>query len=98
MQAAGFLLADGAKGWVTMKFEMTRCNQCGSEMLMGANICPSCGQGQTGYRKRLSFRQPRTILAVALATAVLFIFQWLKPPATHTGQITSPPSATVPAR
>jgi len=81
-----------------MKFEMTKCNQCGSEMLMGANICPSCGGKQNGNRQRLSFHQPRTILAVALAVAVLFIFQWLNPRTPHTGQVTSPSALAAPVR
>src|SRR5437868_11308188 len=29
-----------------MKFEMTKCNQCGSGMLMGVTVCPSCGKEQ----------------------------------------------------
>jgi hypothetical protein len=81
-----------------MKFEMTRCNQCGSEMLTGATICPSCGQTQTGYGKRAGLYQPGTMLAVGLAAAVLLIFNWLKPPAPQASQIASPPSVTLPAR
>ena len=81
-----------------MKFEMTKCNQCGSEMLMGANICPSCGGKQNGNRQRLSFHQPRTILAVALAVAVLFIFQWLNPRTPNAGQVTSPSAVAAPVR
>ena len=98
VQAAGFLSAVRAKGWVTMKFEMARCSQCGSEMLMGVNVCPSCGQTQTGYGKRGGLYQPGAMLAVGLAAAVLLVFQWLKPPAPQASQITSPPSVTVPAR
>jgi hypothetical protein len=78
-----------------MKFEMTKCNQCGSEMLMGADICPSCGKQQS--RRGGSF-QPRTLLAVALAAAVLLVFNWIKSPASQTGQITSRPSAARPSR
>jgi len=37
VQAAGFLLCGSLERLVTMKFEMTKCNQCGSEMLMGAD-------------------------------------------------------------
>ena len=81
-----------------MKFEMTRCNQCGCEMLMGASVCPSCGQTQTGYGKRGGLYQPGAMLAVGLAAAVLLVFQWLKPPAPQASQISSPPSVSVPAR
>ena len=58
-----------------MKFEMTRCKYCGSEMLMGATLCPSCGQTQTGYGKRAGFYQPGVVLAVALSAAVLSLLQ-----------------------
>jgi len=61
-----------------MKFEMTRCSQCGSEMLMGATTCPSCGQTQTGYGKRGGFYQPGMILAVVLSAAVILFFNWIK--------------------
>ena len=81
-----------------MKFEMTRWNQCGSEMLMGANICPSCGQTQTGYGKRGGLYQPGTMLAVGLAAAVLLFFSYIKSPAPQANQITSPPSAVLPSR
>jgi hypothetical protein len=59
-----------------MKFEMTKCNQCGSEMLMGADICPSCGKQQSAGRS--ASLQPRTMLAVGLAAAVLLLFNWFK--------------------
>jgi hypothetical protein len=78
-----------------MKFEMTKCNQCGSEMLMGADICPSCGKQQS--RRGGSF-QPRTLLAIGLAAAVLLVFNWFKSPAPQTGRLTSPPSAALPSR
>jgi hypothetical protein len=81
-----------------MKFEMTKCNQCGSEMLMGASVCPSCGQTQTGYGKRGGLYQPGAMLAVGLAAAVLLFFQWLKPPSPQPDQISSSPSVSVPAR
>ncbi len=81
-----------------MKFEMTRCNQCGSEMLMGVSICPSCGQPQTGFGKRGGLYQPGVMLAVGLAAAVLLFFNWIKPPAPQVNPITSPPSVTAPAR
>ena len=81
-----------------MKFEMTRCNQCGSEMLMGVSICPSCGQPHTGVSKPSGFNQPRTMLAIGLAAAVLLIFNWIKSPAPQVSPITSPPSVTAPAR
>jgi hypothetical protein len=77
---------------------MTRCNQCGSEMLMGATVCPSCGQAQTGYGKRGGLYQPGALLAVGLAAAVLLVFQWFKPPPPQPSQISSPPSVSVPAR
>ena len=78
-----------------MKFEMTRCNQCGSEMPMGLTVCPSCGKLQTG---KAGIYQPRTLLAVGLAAAVLLFFNWIKPPASQPSQITSPPSAVLPSR
>ena len=81
-----------------MKFEMTKCSQCGSEMLMGATACPSCGAPQTGYGKRGGLYQPGAMLAVGLAAAVLLVFQWLKPPAPQASQIASPPSVSVPLR
>jgi hypothetical protein len=81
-----------------MKFEMTRCNQCGSEMVMGVTICPSCGRPQTGVSKPDGLTQPRTMLAVGLAAAVLVIFNWFKSPTPQVSQITSPPSVTLPAR
>ena len=81
-----------------MKFEMSRCNQCGSEMLMGVTICPSCGKPQTGLGKPGGLYQPGAMLAVGLAAAVLLIFNWLKPPVPQAGQITSPPVVTLPAR
>ena len=70
VQAAGFLLGGSVEGVVTMKFEMTRCNQCGSEMLMGVTVCPSCGKDQSRGGQSAVY-QPRTLLAVALAAAVL---------------------------
>ncbi|SIO51527.1 hypothetical protein SAMN05443247_06976 [Bradyrhizobium erythrophlei] len=57
-----------------MKFEMTKCNQCGSEMLMGVTICPSCGKPQTGLGKPGGLYTPGTMLAVGLAAAVLLFF------------------------
>ena len=81
-----------------MKFEMTRCNQCGSEMLMGVTICPSCGKPQTGNGKPGGLYTPGTMLAVGLAAAVLLIFNWIKSPAPQVSQVTSPPSVTLPAR
>ncbi len=60
-----------------MKFEMTRCSQCGSEMVVGTTTCPSCGSAQSGYG-RSGIYQPRTLLAVVLAAAVILIFNWLK--------------------
>jgi hypothetical protein len=81
-----------------MKFEMTKCNQCGSEMLMGVTICPSCGKPQTGLGKPGGLYTPGTMLAVGLAAAVLLFFNWIKSPAPQVSQITSPPSATLPSR
>ena len=77
-----------------MKFEMTKCNRCGCEMLMGVEVCPSCGKAQA--RAGDAF-QPRTLLAVVLAVAVLFAFNWMKP-APHANQVSSPPSAILPSR
>ena len=77
------------------QFEMTKCTQCGSEMLMGLTVCPSCGQKQKNARGGGAY-QPRTLLAVMLAAAILFIFNWFK--SAPTGQVTSPPSATLPSR
>jgi hypothetical protein len=81
-----------------MKFEMTRCNQCGSEMLMGVTVCPSCGRPQTGVAKPGGLYQPRPMLAVGLAAAVLLIFNWIKSPAPPANHIASPPSVTSPSR
>ena len=81
-----------------MKFEMTRCVQCGCEMLMGANICPSCGQTQTGYSKRGGLYQPGAMLAVGLAAAVLLFFNWINPRPPHASQVGSPPPVSVPSR
>jgi hypothetical protein len=80
-----------------MKFEMTRCIQCGSDMLMGATVCPSCGREQSGSGRPGPY-QPGTMLAVGLAAAVLLIFNWMKSPAPQASQITSPPSASLPSR
>jgi zinc-ribbon domain len=80
-----------------MKFEMTRCSQCGSEMLMGASTCPSCGRPQSGAGRPGPY-QPGTLLAVVLAAVVLLFFSWMKPPAPQVSQITSPASATFPSR
>ena len=71
-----------------MKFEMTKCNQCGSEMLMAVDICPCCGKPQSAIGRSGSL-QPRSMLVVGLAAAVLLIFNWFKPPAPHASQITS---------
>ena len=73
-----------------MKFEMTKCNQCGSEMLMGAEICPACGKEQS---RRASSYQPRTLLAVGLTAAVLLVFNWMNPSHPPANQVTSSPSA-----
>jgi hypothetical protein len=78
-----------------MKFETTRCNQCGSEMLTGLTVCPSCGRTQTSRGGALT---PRTILAVALTAAVLFAFNWFKGPAPQTDGLTARPSAGLPSR
>jgi hypothetical protein len=81
-----------------MKFQMTRCNQRGGQMLMGATLCPSCGQTQTGYGRRGGPYQPGTMLAVVLAGAVLLFFNWINPRTPHANQLTSPPSVTLPSR
>ena len=75
-----------------MKFEMTKCNQCGSEILTGLDECPSCGRQQARAGRSGSL-QPRTMLAVGLAVAVLFVFNWFKSAPPQTGQIGSPPPA-----
>lgn len=80
-----------------MKFEMTKCNQCGSEMVMGLTVCPSCGKEQVrGWGG--SSLQPRAMLAVGLTAAVLIAFNWIKHPAPHALRVTSPPSAGLPSR
>ena len=79
-------------------FEMTRCNQCGSEMVMGVTTCPSCGKAQSGYGTPGGRYTPGTMLAVGLAAAVLLIFNWIKPLAPQVGQLASPPSVTIPSR
>jgi hypothetical protein len=81
-----------------MKFEMTRCNQCGSEMLMGATLCPSCGQGQTGYGKRGGLYQRGVMLAVALSALVLLVFNYINSPAPRPNQLTPPSAVTLPSR
>ena len=78
-----------------MKFEMTKCNQCGSEVLMGVTTCPSCGKPQSGGARSGPY-QPGTMLAVGLAAAVLLFFNWMKPPAPQVSQITSPPAIAMP--
>jgi hypothetical protein len=80
------------------QFEMTKCNKCGSEMLMGADICPCCGQSQSRSSRSGNLNQPGTMLAVGLAAAVLIIFNWIHPRAPHASQITSPPAVTISAR
>ena len=79
-----------------MQFEMTKCNKCGTGMLMGADICPSCGQSQRRSSRSANLNQPRTLLAVGLAAAVLLIFNWINPRTPHTSN--SPPAVTLPAR
>ena len=81
-----------------MKFEMTRCNKCGSEMLMGADICPSCGQSQNRSSRSGNLYQPRTILAAGLAAAVLLFFNWINPRTPHATQVASPPAVSDPSR
>jgi uncharacterized OB-fold protein len=76
-------------------FETTRCNQCGSEMLAGLTVCPSCGRQQNSARA--GSLQPRTLLAVALAAVVLFAFNWLKPE-PPTKPATPSPSAGLTSR
>jgi hypothetical protein len=75
-----------------MKFEMTKCYKCGSEMLTGLDVCPSCGS-QQAQNGRSGALQPRTMLAAGLAVAVLFVFNWLKPAPPRPGQVSSPPAA-----
>jgi hypothetical protein len=98
VQAAGFLLRAIHERQVAVKlFEMTRCNQCGSEMVMGVKTCPSCGKQQSGYRKPGGLYTPGTMLAVGLAAAVLLVFNWIKSP-PPVSQVTSPPSVVLPSR
>ena len=80
-----------------MNFEMTRCNQCGSEMVMGVTICPSCGKPQTGNGKPGGLYTPGTLLAVVLSAAVLLVFNWMKP-APQASQLASPPAVIIPSR
>jgi hypothetical protein len=65
---------------------------------MGADICPGCGQSQSRSSRSGNLYQPRTMLAVGLAAAVLLFFNYIKSPAPQAGQTISPPSVTVPAR
>ena len=76
---------------------MTRCNQCGSEMLMGVTICPSCSKAQSGYGTPGGRYTPGTMLAVVLAAAVLLVFNWTKP-SPQANQVTSPLAVTTPSR
>src|SRR4051812_23439065 len=94
----GFSFGGSREGQVAVKFEMTKCNQCGSEMLMGVTTCPSCGKAQSGYGRTGGLHTPGTMLAVALAVAVLLAFNWIKSPAPHASQKASPPAVTAPAR
>ena len=81
-----------------MKFEMTKCYQCGGEMLRGAPVCPSCGQPQPGFAKRGGLYQPGVMLAVALSAALLLFFNWIKTPVPHPSQLGPPPSVSLPSR
>jgi hypothetical protein len=94
----GFSASAVGKRVTTMKFETTRCNQCGSEMLMGVTVCPSCGKPQSGFGKPGGLYQPGAMLAVGLVAAVLLIFNWIKSPAPQPSQLTSPPSVIAPSR
>lgn len=76
------------------QFEMTKCNQCGSEILMGLDVCPNCGKRARGWQ---GGSQPRTMLAVGLTATALFVCSYLKP-APHAHPVTSPPSASLPSR
>jgi len=80
-----------------MKFEMTKCNQCGSPMLEGLDVCPSCGRPQSRMGKA-GPPTPRMLLAIVLSAAVLFLFNWFKSSAPQTGQISSPPAASLSSR
>jgi hypothetical protein len=80
------------------QFEMTKCNKCGSEMLMGADICPACGQSQSRSSRSGSLYQPRMMLAAGLAAAVLLFFNWINPRTPQASHSASPPAASVPAR
>ena len=77
---------------------MTKCNQCGSELVMGVTTCPSCGKQQSGYGTPGGLYTPGTMLAVGLAAAVLLVFNWMKSPTPQVSQATSPPAITIPSR
>ncbi len=77
-----------------MKFETTKCTECGSDMLMGLTVCPSCGRQQRNVGGAGPL-QPRTLLAVVLAAAVLFAFNYFK---SSADQPTARPSAGLPSR
>jgi hypothetical protein len=99
VQAAGFLLCGPLERPAAVKlFEMTRCNQCGSELVMGVTSCPSCGKQQSGYGKPGGLFTPGSILAVVLSAAVLRIFNWFKSPPPQVCQVTSPSTVTTPSR
>jgi hypothetical protein len=99
VQAAGFLLCGSLERSAAMKlFEMTRCNQCGSELVMGVTTCPSCGKQQSGYGKPGGLYTPGSIVAVVLAAAVLLVFNFIKSPPPQVSQVTSPPSVSIPSR
>ena len=60
-----------------MTFETTRCFRCGTTMLMHAEICPNCG-GNQKTDARANPYQPRVMIAVGLAAAMLLVLNWLK--------------------
>ena len=80
-----------------MNFETTKCTECGSEILMGLTVCPSCGRQQRSAGGA-GLVQPRTLLAVVLVTAVLFAFNWFKSAPPQVNEITARPSASLPSR
>ncbi|MHC2279484.1 putative paraquat-inducible protein A [Bradyrhizobium diazoefficiens] len=66
-----------------MKVETTKCIRCGCDMLMADTVCPTCGRVQAGGRQSGA----RTMLAVALAAAVLIAFNWFKSPAPQAREL-----------
>lgn len=60
-----------------MTFETARCFWCGTTMLKDAATCPSCG-GDQKTNARANPYQPRVMISVGLAAAVLLVWNWIK--------------------